>query len=59
MRGESAMIFSKESDFEDALVNLLFQKGWCCAAFCELRQDIRHFELKRILTYELLNEFYE
>lgn len=37
----------------------LFQKGWCCAAFCELRQDIRHFELKRILTYELLNEFYE
>ncbi len=25
----------------------LFQKGWCCAAFCELRKDFRHFELDR------------
>lgn len=37
----------------------LFQNGWYCAAFCEKKQDIRHFELKRIITYELLNEKYE
>ena len=37
----------------------LFQDGWYCAAFCEKRQDIRHFELKRILKYELLNDLYE
>ena len=37
----------------------LFQNGWYCAAFCEKKQDIRHFELKRILKYELLDETYE
>lgn len=37
----------------------LFQDGWYCAAFCELKKDIRHFELKRIVKYELLNEKYE
>lgn len=37
----------------------LFQDGWYCAAFCEKKQDIRHFELKRIIKYELLNEKYE
>ena len=37
----------------------LFQDGWYCAAFCEKKQDIRHFELKRILKYELLNDLYE
>ena len=37
----------------------LFQDGWYVAAFCEVKQDIRHFELKRILKYELLNLFYE
>ena len=34
----------------------LFQDGWYCAAFCELRGDMRHFELKRISKYELLEE---
>ncbi len=34
----------------------LFQEGWYCAAFCELRQDIRHFELKRIRKISLLEE---
>ena len=34
----------------------LFQNGWYCAAFCELRKDIRHFELKRIIEIELLEE---
>ena len=37
----------------------LFQEGWYCAAFCEKKQDIRHFELKRIIKYELLDEKYE
>lgn len=34
----------------------LFQNGWYVAAFCELRKDFRHFELKRIIKYELLEE---
>lgn len=34
----------------------LFKDGWYCAAFCELRKDIRHFELKRIRNLELLEE---
>lgn len=37
----------------------LFQDGWYVAAFCELKKDIRHFELKRIRKYELLDEKYE
>ena len=37
----------------------LFQDGWYVAAFCERKKDIRHFELKRIRNYELLNEKYE
>ena len=37
----------------------LFQDGWYCAAFCERKKDIRHFELKRIIKYELLDEYYE
>ena len=38
---------------------ILFQDGWYCAAFCEKRKDIRHFELKRIIKYELLDEKFE
>lgn len=34
----------------------LFKDGWYCAAFCELRGDIRHFELKRMKNLELLEE---
>lgn len=34
----------------------LFDDGWYCAAFCELRNDIRHFELKRIRNLILLEE---
>jgi len=37
----------------------LFHEGWYCAAFCEKKQEIRHFELKRIIKYELLDEKYE
>ncbi len=34
----------------------LYDTGWGCAAFCELRNDLRHFELKRINKIELLVE---
>lgn len=34
----------------------LFQDGWYCAAFCELRGDIRHFELKRIINIKMLDK---
>ena len=37
----------------------LFSDGWYAAAYCELRKDIRHFELKRISQIEILNENYE
>ncbi len=43
----------------DPIEMFLFQEGWYCAAFCEKKQDIRHFELKRIIQYKLLNEKYE
>lgn len=36
----------------------LFKDGWYCAAYCELRKDIRHFELKRIRNIELLEEIF-
>lgn len=35
---------------------LLYNNGWGVSAFCELRQDLRHFELKRINKIELLDE---
>ena len=34
----------------------LYQTGWGCAAYCELRNDLRHFELKRINKIELLDD---
>lgn len=34
----------------------LYNTGWGCAAFCELKNDLRHFELKRINKIELLQE---
>ena len=34
----------------------LYNSGWGCAAFCEERKDLRHFELKRINSLELLDE---
>lgn len=34
----------------------LFQDGWYVAAFCLKKNDIRHFELKRIIKIELLDE---
>ena len=34
----------------------LYNSGWGCAAYCELRKDLRHFELKRINNMELLEE---
>ena len=33
-----------------------YNTGWGCAAYCELRKDLRHFELSRIKEIELLEE---
>lgn len=33
-----------------------YDDGFWCAAYCELRQDFRHFELKRIRKLELLDD---
>ncbi len=32
----------------------LYQDGWYCAAYCELKKSMRHFELKRMIKYEIL-----
>lgn len=34
----------------------LFSEGWYVAAFCLKKNDIRHFELQRIISLELLDE---
>lgn len=51
-KGENTRIIDPANMF-------LFQDGWYCAAFCELRKDIRHFELRRTIEYELLDEKFE
>lgn len=51
-KGENTRIIDPANMF-------LFQDGWYCAAFCELRKDIRHFELRRIIEYKLLDEKFE
>ena len=34
----------------------LYEEGWGVVAFCEMRKDLRHFALKRIIKFELLEE---
>ncbi len=36
----------------------LFQDGWYCVAYCELREDMRQFGLKDIKEIELLDEYF-
>ena len=36
----------------------LYNTGWGCAAYCELKNDLRHFELRRISKIELLEEIF-
>ena len=36
----------------------LYNNGWGCAAYCEKKKDLRHFELKRINDIKLLEEKY-
>ncbi len=36
----------------------LFQDGWYVAAFCLKKNDIRHFELKRIIEIKILEEIF-
>ncbi len=53
------LYYSYNSGENERVINpaemFLFKDGWYCAAYCELRKDIRHFELKRIRKYELLD----
>lgn len=37
----------------------LLKDGWAVAAFCEKKQDLRHFEFSRITHIELLEDFYQ
>ena len=32
--------------------------SWAVAAYCELRCDLRHFELKRISSIEIMPEYF-
>ena len=53
------IVSSVLTDYENGRVidpaeMFLFQEGWYCAAFCERKQDIRHFELKRMLLYAIM-----
>ena len=45
---------------EDRIIHpldmFLDNSGWGCAAFCEKKKDLRHFELKRINKINLLEE---
>lgn len=38
---------------------IYLQRGFGCAAYCEVRQDLRHFELKRVVNLKLLEEYFE
>ncbi len=48
-KGESERLINPKEMF-------LFNNEWYCVAFCELRGDMRHFDLKRIRKIELLEE---
>lgn len=37
----------------------LYYDSWYASAFCELRNDMRHFELKRIRKIKLLEDIYK
>ena len=51
-KGENIRIINPISFF-------IFSNGLYLAAFCELRKDIRHFELNRIKNYEVLKDIFE
>ena len=46
--------------YQDRVIHPLdlfyYHSGWGCAAYCELKKDLRHFELKRIRTLQMLDE---
>lgn len=54
------LYYSYDTGENERIINpaemFLFKDGWYCVAYCELRHDIRHFELKRIRKIELLND---
>lgn len=51
-KGENIRIINPISFFA-------FSNGFYLAAYCELRKDIRHFELDRIKKYEILEDSFE
>lgn len=61
-RKERILYYSYDKGENERVIHpaeiFLYQDGWFCTAFCEKRQDIRLFELKRMLKYELLDEKY-
>ena len=53
---------SKSSGLKERVIHpaemFLFQDGWYCVAYCELREDMRQFGLKDIKEIELLEEHF-
>lgn len=53
---------SADGDNKDRIIHpcdmFFYSDSWYVSAFCELRSEIRHFRLERILKYELLEEKY-
>ena len=35
-----------------------YSNGWGCAAYCEVRKDLRHFEFFRMKNVQLLDDFF-
>ena len=52
--------YSYVSGYQERIIHPLnlfyYQTGWGCAAYCELKKDLRHFELKRIKTLQILDD---
>lgn len=40
----------------DPIEMYLYNSKWFCTAFCNMKNDMRNFELSRVLEYELLEE---
>ncbi|MCI8460969.1 MAG: WYL domain-containing protein [Bacilli bacterium] len=54
--------YSKEKGLTKRIIRpyemTLLNNEWGVAAYCEVREEIRHFYLNRIKTIEILEEFY-
>ncbi|MFV0249501.1 MAG: helix-turn-helix transcriptional regulator [Bacilli bacterium] len=54
--------FSKEKTISERIIHpydlIVFGNEWGTAAYCELKDEIRHFYISRIKSIKLLEEFY-